>query len=450
MLDKETLIRLVLVQAQTISALTRQIEFLTARVGELEAKLGLPPKTPDNSSTPPSQGQKASVSAAKKPERKAHAGAHRPLHPNPAHKRDMIATACQHCGADVSGVAQIACEAYDRVEIKDIKPDVTRVTLHGGTCPCCGKRFKAAPPSGMEPGSPFGENLRALVIYLRFTQGIAFERLARLLSDILGLEISEGALVNMLEAAREAFAAQINHIRARLLSGTILQSDETGLRVGKRNWWLWVFHHDDSAVFVVEPSRGKSVVEGFLGAFRPDFWVSDRYGGQMGWAKKDNQVCLAHLIRDGQYAIDAGDGIFAPGLHHLLGRACRIGRRRDKLADATLKTYVARLEARLDELMARPPTHAAGVKLQRVIKKIRRHLFVFVTNRAIPATNNGSERALRPCVIFRKITNGFRTEWGARLYAGIRSVIETARRRTIRAIAAIRLTLAGKPLPVAA
>ena len=57
-LDKETLIRLVLVQAQTISALTRQIEFLTARVGELEAKLGLPPKTPDNSSTPPSQGQK--------------------------------------------------------------------------------------------------------------------------------------------------------------------------------------------------------------------------------------------------------------------------------------------------------------------------------------------------------------------------------------------------------
>ena len=254
----------------------------------------------------------------------------------------------------------------------------------------------------------------------------------------------------MLDAARDAFARQTSYIRARLMSGTILQSDETGLRVAKRNWWLWVFHHDDSAVFVVEPSRGKKVVEGFLGAFRPDFWVSDRYGGQMGWARTENQVCLAHLIRDVQYAIDAGDDIFAPDLRHLLGRACRIGRRRDKLADATLKTYAARFEARLDELMARPPTHAAGVKLQRVIKKIRRHLFVFVTNRAIPATNNGSERALRPCVIFRKITNGFRTEWGARLYADIRSVIETARRRAIRAMAAIRLTLAGKPLPVAA
>ncbi len=449
LLDKETLIRLVLVQAQTISALMRQIEFLTARVGELEAKLGLPAKTPDNSSTPPSQGRKASGEVTKKPERKAHTGTHRPLHPDPAHKREVMASSCQHCGTDVSSLPQTASEVYDHVEIPDIKPDVTRVTLHGGVCPCCAKKFKAAPPGGMEPGSPFGENLRALIIYLRFTQGIAFGRLARLLSDILGLEISEGALVNMLDAARDAFARQTSYIRARLPSGTILQSRETGLRAGKRNWWLWVFHHDDSAVFVIEPSRGKCVVEGFLGAFRPDFWVSDRYGGQMGWAKTETQVCLAHLIRDGQYAIDAGDGIFAPGLHHLLGRACRIGRRRDKLADVTRKTYAARLEARLDELMRRRPTHKAGVKIQRVIKKIRRHMFVFVTNRAIPATNNGSERALRPCVTFRKITNGFRTEWGARLYADIRSVIETARRRAITALEAIRLTLAGKPLATA-
>ena len=71
---------------------------------------------------------------------------------------------------------------------------------------------------------------------------------------------------------------------------------------------------------------------------------------------------------------------------------------------------------------------------------------VFVTRRDVPATNNGSERALRPAVTFRKITNGFRTEWGARLYADIRSVIETARRRSIGALEAIRMTLAGKPL----
>ena len=72
---------------------------------------------------------------------------------------------------------------------------------------------------------------------------------------------------------------------------------------------------------------------------------------------------------------------------------------------------------------------------------------VFVTNRAISATNNGSERALRPCVVYRKITNGFRSQWGAVLYADIRSVVETGRRRSIRAIDAIRLTLERSPLP---
>ena len=48
--------------------------------------------------------------------------------------------------------------------------------------------------------------------------------------------------------------------------------------------------------------------------------------------------------------------------------------------------------------------------------------------------------------MFRKITNGFRTDWGAKLYADIRSVIETARRRAIGALQAIRITLAGEPL----
>ena len=63
------------------------------------------------------------------------------------------------------------------------------------------------------------------------------------------------------------------------------------------------------------------------------------------------------------------------------------------------------------------------------------------------APNNGSERALRPCAVYRKITNGFRQDWGAHLYADIRSAIETARRRAISAIEAIRLTLKGEPIP---
>ena len=165
----------------------------------------------------------------------------------------------------------------------------------------------AGPAGHVQPGSPFGPNLRAFVLYLRFAQAIPFERLARLLSDLFGLEISEGALANILEASARRVRTQASPIKRRLLSGTMLQSDETSGRVGKRTWWTWVFHHGDSACFVIAASRGKTVVEAFLGDFRPDFWVSDRLGAQMGWARTEHQVCLAHLMRDVQYAIDAGD-----------------------------------------------------------------------------------------------------------------------------------------------
>src|SRR5271169_809354 len=132
-----------------IAKLLARIEALMARVAELEAKLGLPPKTPDNSSVPPSKGEKPSESLVPKDKAKPHAGAHRPLHPNPTSRREVLARRCQGCGTDVSDVAQSLCESYDRVEIPKIQPDVTRVSLYGGVCPCCAKRFKAEPPEGL-------------------------------------------------------------------------------------------------------------------------------------------------------------------------------------------------------------------------------------------------------------------------------------------------------------
>ncbi len=430
-----------------VHALVARVAVLESENAALRADLKVPPKTPDNSGTPPSQGRKANGDGKASPKARVHAGAHRPLHPNPTRCEAVRVERCPHCRADVGNVAQMAVQTYDRIEIPEIAPDVTRVVLHGGVCPCCAGRFKAAAPAGLEPGSPFGPNLRAFVLYLRFGQAIPFERLARLMRDLFGLEISEGALANMLQDSAPAFAAQTSLIKQCLLSSTVLASDETSVRVGKKTFWTWVFHHADSACFVIRPSRGKVVVGEFLGDVRPAVWISDRLGAQMGWATRDQQVCLAHLLRDVQYAIDAGDAAFAPGMKHLLQRAVRIGRRRPTLSDATLLAYHARLERSLDQLLKPEPTTKAGLKLQRIIKRFRQSLFVFLTDREVSPTNNGSEQALRPCVIFRKVTNGFRSLWGADLYADVRSVLETARRRGIPILRAIRITLEAAPLP---
>ena len=80
-----------------------------------------------------------------------------------------------------------------------------------------------------------------------------------------------------------------------------------------------------------------------------------------------------------------------------------------------------------------------------MIRKVRAQLFVFVQNRDLEATDDGSESALRPCTVYLKITNGFRQEWGAHLYADIGPVIETTRRRSVHAIDAIGVTLRAEP-----
>ena len=182
--EKDALIRTLLGHMHD---LTKRVAVLEAENSALREKLNLPPKNPQNSSTPPSQGYKANAEPTRRRKGKGHPGAARTLHPNPTRRCDVAAVRCQHCQADVSDVPQVAVQCYDRIELPEVKPDVTRVTLHGGRCPCCARRFKAAPPSGLEPGSPFGPNLRAFVLYLRYTQAISFERLARLMSDLLGL-----------------------------------------------------------------------------------------------------------------------------------------------------------------------------------------------------------------------------------------------------------------------
>ncbi len=72
-----------------------------------------------------------------------------------------------------------------------------------------------------------------------------------------------------------------------------------------------------------------------------------------------HQVCLAHVLRDVQYAIDSGDTVFAPSLTRLLAWTIAIGRRRGELKDSTQRQYRSKADCRLGRLLATPPSHPA-------------------------------------------------------------------------------------------
>ena len=438
-LSKDELITLVLAQAAQIAALTE-------RIVALEAKLRPPPKTPDNSSVPPSRGQKPNRAEQRKAKPKGRPDSFRALSETPDRTITVLASACLHCDHALSAGDQPTVHAYDHVDLPPIRPVVTRVLRHRGTCPCCRRAFTAPAPDGLAPGSPFGPSIVALVVHLHVTQAIGFERLSRLMAEVFGLAISEGAISNMLARAQASLTRAADAIAASVRASRVIASDETTARVMGQTWWQWVLTSGTAVYHLIADTRGARVVVDFLNGARPDVWVADRYAGQNNHGV-ERQLCLAHLLRDAQYAINGGDTAFGPGFKHLLKRALAIGWRRDTLKDSTLAQYRADLDRRLGRLLATSPPTQAGRKLVRAIKRCRSDLFVFVTRRDVPATNNRCERALRPSVIFRKVTGCFRSRWGTRLYAAALSVIATGQMNGTSALQAITDVL--KPAPAA-
>src|SRR5271169_6380772 len=383
-LSPEQLIELVLAQTAQIEAQSARIEELTQRVAELEAKLGQPPKTPDNSSLPPSQARKPSRAerrAAKK--RKGHPGVSRALAPSPDRIVESVAERCPHCNHALAAADQPGFHAYDHIELPPLRPVITRIHRHRGVCPSCRRGFSAPAPPGMAPGSPFGPDLTALILHLHVTQAIGFERLVRLLDEVFGIRISEGAIANMLARAETPLTAAAETIAAEVRRSKVVASDETSARVEGKNWWQWVLLSSTAVHHLIANSRGAAVLTDFLGDTKPEVWVADRYAAQAGHGD-ERQLCLAHLLRDAQFAIDSRDTGFAPGFYKLLQRAVSIGHRRPDLKDTTLAQYQADLDRRLDRLLAASPTTEAGRLLARGIRKCRGDLFIFVTRRDVP------------------------------------------------------------------
>jgi transposase len=427
---------------QRIDELLALLKALNTRVTELEVKLGQPPKTPDNSSLPPSRGQKANAELpAVKAPRQGRPGVARMLTKHPDATRRLYAERCT-CGAVLDAAGQELAREYDHIDIPPIRPVTTRIELFRATCPCCKKRVTASAPADIPEGSPFGPNIAAIITYLHGCQMVGYKRLTEVCEGLFGLRLSQGAIANVLARAGEAFAAPAERIAEDVRASEVIASDETSARVQGKTCWQWAFGCARACYFVIAETRGKCVPTEFLAGARPLMWLSDRLAAQCRHAEA-HQFCLAHLIRDAQYAIDHGDTIFAPPFKALLKDACAVGRRRPDLANATIAAHRRRLERELERLLALKPTDRQGRKLRdTVYLDCRGKLFVFLTRRDVEPTNNESERALRPSVIFRKVTNGFRSKWGAKAYAALCSIVETGRRNGRTALTAIREVLA--------
>jgi uncharacterized protein DUF6444 len=113
-----------------IRALWQRLEAAERRIAELEARLAEPGKTPDNSSLPPSKGQKPN-----QPEKTKRAGPRqgslgrrgggRPLALLPDETVTAKAAACTHCPAALTDADQVLHGRYDKIDLPMVGPVVT-------------------------------------------------------------------------------------------------------------------------------------------------------------------------------------------------------------------------------------------------------------------------------------------------------------------------------------
>jgi transposase len=111
----------------------------------------------------------------------------------------------------------------------------------------------------------------------------------------------------------------------------------------------------------------------------------------------------------------------------LFRAAIALHHRRDQLSAQQFQAQRNRLEHLCDWLLTRSPPQTEALKLHKRYLKHRQHLFVFLYRTDVEPTTNVAERALRPAVIHRKVTGGFRSQWGAEAYVALASVIDTAK-----------------------
>lgn len=395
---------------------------------ELVLRLQRPEKTSRTSSKPPATDRKEQRAQSKPGGAKpGHEGHSRVLSDDPDAVVDHRPAACACCGGDLNtALSAEVVSVSEQIELPAVAPIVTQHRRLAVRCPSCGTRVVAPVPEAAR-GTPFGPRLHAVATYLKTFQALSYERLQAALSDLFGLTLSQGGLMNLLCRAQAHFRPGREVAVSALRKAAVVACDETGVRIEGSNAFHWVFHAADAVVHTASPTRGAIVVREMMDGHRPVVWISDRYTAQQGHAA-EHQTCLAHLARDVAYAVEASDDPVPWRLQLWLRSVFALAERVTDLATSTLAAKRRTLDRQLGAILTTPSRCDLTRALQAKISRARDQLLVFLAHPGtVEATNNGSERLLRPAVVQRKVTNGYRAMWAAAGEADIRTVVDTAR-----------------------
>ena len=332
--------------------------------------------------------------------------------------------ACPCCGGELSDVQEVR----ERI-VEDLPPVpppvVTKYLIERRYCAQCKKLVEADVPDALS-GARIGLRAMLLIAFLKIRMALPENKIVELLQSAHGFRISPSEVVCALDQLRRAFGSHYAEIEKKIRDAPVKGCDETGWRLDGVSHWVWCMVNEEVAWYKVHRKRSYKVVKPVLQDQTGKLIVTDRLPTYNQLAEETGcarQVCWAHILRDSKKL--ANNYEEATTVHR---RLKSIFRKAKSLAPHGTQQDVERLLARIDSFGELHFEHKSIRTFRNSIcKKHRDNLFQFVTNQAVPSTNNGTERAIRKAVIIRKISNGSRSEKGARILETLLSVIETLR-----------------------
>jgi hypothetical protein len=434
-LSHDDLVKLVLAQQRQIAELTAKVEALQAEVECLQREGQRP-------AAPFSKG--ARVAAPKKPGRKPGKGLFR--YRVPPERASLVVSsievpvtlsACPACGGRlVAGGVEVA-STTDLPEA--VRPHVRQFRVAVSQCRACGQRVRGqhpdlAPDQYGATAHRVGERVMASAHALHYGMGVPQRKVPAVLRELTGVQVTQSALT---QDARRRAAGSVGvayeQLRARVPEAVAVHTDDTGWRVGGEPAHLMAFETATATVYQIRTRHRNEEVREVVPAEYAGVLVTDRgrsYDASE-LAGVRQQKCLAHIQRTLSEVLAQQHGkarAFGRQLKGLFRQALDLWHAYHQGKRSGFAAHAQHLQDALTHQLRNRPLKDPDNR--RLLNELGGHndrgnLLRFLDDPRIEPTNNRAERALRPAVIARKVSQCSKNAQGAQAFAAFTSVVRT-------------------------
>jgi transposase len=432
-----------------IKALEEDNLVLSARVAELESRLKHQHQLKFKPNRKAADSPDKSKRNSKKPRRRGAPLGHPPWQrsvPNRVDRSvDVPAPAvCPHCEhEDLSAIDKEHIQIQEDIVLQPITV-VTQYRHQLAYCPNC-RRDVFQTADGELRNCSIGPITKAVAVYMRHEVKLSYRDIQKVFTGLFGMPFVPASAMAFSHRTAEQGMHLYEDLRNKIRAANIVHGDETHWRIDGQGAQLWYAGNPHVAFYHADYSRGSEVAVSIFGTAFQGNLVADSYAGYNAINPKRRQACLAHLKRkakDIQERIelmpkkkqDAKALNFCNSLSKFFSLCCRIDQRRknDTTSFSAAKAFIPELQRTLNTICLRPMKDADTENLRKRLTDPKRDalkLFTFLKVNGMPPTNNHAEQALRLPVIFRKISFGSRSLFGAQSLAVNLSLLTTAKRQ---------------------